>query len=326
MFKQTSDGGYIIIGSTKSYGVGYDWDVWLIKTDENGTELWNKTFGDIHIQHGFDIELTNDGGYIIAGETGDPMAGPYDAWLIKTDDFGNVVWNSTFGGSGWDCPSSVVQTLDGGYVIAGVFNYGEGIYQDVWLFKTNSEGELLWEKTFVEDAPAQGWSMQLTDDGGYIITGEKTSLENFLNDILLIKTDSEGELLWEKTFGGDHEDKGLDVLQTNDGGYIIIGFTGWERYVGSDGLLIKTNSDGEKVWSKTHGDIIGADTACSGQQTMDGGFILSGCKSYGFEMNADVLLIKTDANGNVARNRATYNSLFLRFLEQFPILRLLLQR
>jgi hypothetical protein len=343
MFKQTNDGGYIITGSTTSYGVGGDWDVWLIKTDENGTELWNKTFGDIHPQYGWDIEQTNDGGYIIAGSRA-----PGDAWCIKTDEFGNMVWNSTFGGPGSDSPNSVVQTLDGGYVFAGVFNYHEGINRDVWLFKTNSEGELLWEKTFVEDAPAQGWSMQLTDDGGYIITGEKTSLENFLNDILLIKTDDEGELLWEKTFGGDHEDKGLDVLQTNDGGYIIIGFTGWERFVGSDGLLIKTDSDGEEEWSKIYGRKNYLDLIGRGQQTMDGGYIIVGYIYKNlfwriFGEYSDIWLIKTDSNGNapplnknirykvtMPRNRAIMNTPFLYFLQQhllmFPILRLLFQR
>lgn len=329
MLKQTSDGGYIITGSTMSYGVG-DYDVWLIKTDANGTEQWNKTFGDIDPQYGNDIEQTNDGGYIIVGQKGVSDAQKVDAWLIKTDEFGNMVWNRTYGGSEYDFGKSVVQALDGGYVIAGVFDYHGGINKDVWLFKTNSEGELLWEKTFVEDAPADGWSMKLTDEGGYIITGEKTSLENFLNDILLIKTDSEGGLLWEKTFNGDDDEIGLDVLQTNDGGYLIIGFTGFDRFnIGADGLLIKTDSDGEEEWSKIYGRRIGSDVIGRGQQTTDGGYIIVGYmyKSWWiFKEKIDIWLIKTDSNGNISpfnkgirskvnlpRSRTNHNPLILGF-------------
>ena len=129
----------------------------------------------------------------------------------------------------------------------------------------------------------------------------------------------------EKTFGGVYDDWGYEVQQTVDGGYIIIGFTGAERIVGPDVLLIKTNSDGEKVWSKTYGDRIGAELTVSGQQTMDEGFILSGCKSYGFGMDADVLLIKTDSNGDVPKSRVR-NLLKFRLFELFPNLVKILER
>lgn len=346
--RQTSDGGYIIIGHTYSYSVGLR-DIWLIKTDKDGNKMWDKTFGDVNYDLGFDVKQTADSGYIIAGETyipGSPSV-PFEGYalLIKTDEFGNLEWESTYSDIDIDgAAHSVVQTLDGSYVVLGQIATADNENVDVWLFKTNSDGELLWEKTFIEDALGAGSSVQLTNDGGYILTGI-TSLnsnvilapyqtgkiqpygEDIVVNIFLIKTDSNGELLWEKTYGGDYFDVGYEVQQTNDGGYIIIGFTGNEDLVGGDGLLIKTDSDGEKEWSKTYGGIISTELIGSGQQTMDGGYILAGYKQSVF--NSDIWLIKTDSNGNVARNRDRNIQilwLFELFPNLFPILRLLLQR
>ena len=333
--KQTSDGGYIIGGGYWDYSE-YNHDIWLIKTDEDGNMVWDNTFGDTSEEFISDVEQTNDSGYIISGSKGLP--GNTDACLLKTNESGELEWYSTYGVSGEESRAySVEQTLDGGYVVSGsVSPFEDTNGLALWLFKTDSDGDLLWEKTFGEaNNDDEGFFLQITDDGGYIIAGVTAPSGTTRYDVLLIKTDAEGELLWEKTFGGIYDDWGYEVQQTVDGGYIIIGFTGDERIVGPDVLLIKTNSDGEKVWSKTYGDRIGADLTTSGQQTMDGGYILTGCKlqilwkSYGFEMDVDLLLIKTDANGNVPRNRLLTKPLFMRSLQQFPnafpILRQLLE-
>lgn len=278
--QQTSDGGFIIAGSTNSFGAGY-FDVWLIKTDENGDTLWTKTFGGGNDDYGESVQQTTDGGYIITGGTESFGTNWYDTWLIKTDANGDTLWTRTFGGNSNDWGSFVQQTFDGGYIIAGsTWSFGVG-YTDIWLIKTNSNGDTLWTKTFGDSRRDYASSVQQTTDGGYIVVGstDKDNPNPHSPDYTfpwIIKTDSNGDTLWTKIF--HEEGYAGSGQQTSDNGYIVPVYTGW---------LIKTDANGNTLWTKTFDD----DGLQSSVQTTDGGYVITGqtTLSGGFP---DVWLIK----------------------------------
>ena len=199
--KQTQDGGYIIAGSTSSFGAGSN-DVWLIKVDSNGNQDWAKTFGGTGNDGGYGVEIAADGGYVAAGGHNSFGSGDYDVGLLKTDANGNLLWLKSFGGTLADFGYSVKKTTDGGFVIIGYtesFSLGG---KDVWLVKTDSDGELEWSKNYGGFQDDEGKSVDQTADGGYILTGITESFGVGSIEVGVLKTDSVGNLLWITTIGG----------------------------------------------------------------------------------------------------------------------------
>jgi PKD repeat protein len=240
--QQTTDGGYILCGYTKSEGAG-DGDVYLIKTDATGNLMWKKTFGGPKYDRGSSVQQTTDGGYILCGETHNEGAGSGDVYLIKIDVAGNLTWKKTFGGIQWDGGYCVQQTTDGGYIMCGYTSSEGSGSGDVYLIKTDATGNLTWKKTFGGTQYEEGSSVQQTTDGGYILCGYTESEGAGGRDVYLIKADATGNLTWKKTFGGMLNDYGYSVQQTSDGGYIITGNFG-SSSTNNDVYLIKTDKNG----------------------------------------------------------------------------------
>jgi hypothetical protein len=276
---QTADGGYLILGSTCSYEP-WQCNPWLLKTDADGNEQWNKTFSsDYGARY---ILQTADGGYIFA-----------DRSLVKVDVNGKVQWANTIGGTIY----SVQGTSDGGYIGAGIIPEEPGSdHPDGWLIKIDSKGDEQWNRTFLGMGFCIIESVQQTADGGYVLAGYRTGREDW-GGPWLIKVDANGNELWNRTFGawnrtfGGRGEWANSVQQTIDGGYIL---------AGRGFLLIKTDAIGNMQWGKNK-KIKGKEfaDAHSARQTSDGGYIIAGV-AYSEKdfLNKVSWLIKVDENGN----------------------------
>ncbi|UCF49974.1 MAG: hypothetical protein JSU91_00400 [Thermoplasmatales archaeon] len=240
--QETSDGGYIISGWTGSYSAGSS-DAWLIKLNSDGEDEWNKTFGGSMLDTGDSVKETLDGGFVICGRTDSfDSFGNGDAWLIKTDMYGNELWNKSYGGNYLDYGKSVLQTSDGGYVFCGsTYSFGAGNH-DAWLVRTDMFGYELWNKTFGGSLWDQANSVVETSDGGYFLTGDYTDPVQGDSEMYLVKTDSDGNEEWSYII--EHESRGVTDsgsygIQTNDGGFIATGETGEYNLALVDILLVK---------------------------------------------------------------------------------------
>ncbi len=238
--QQTEDGGYILLGSTTDITQN-DRDVSLIKTDNLGNIVWQRTFGETASERGYSIQQTQDGGYILVS---DGVLGNIYAHLIKIDNAGNTVWKQIY--DGINRSRDVQQTEDGGYILSGTSPCSDGGGGCLFLMKTDNRGDLLWKQTFGRmDYAAFGSSVQQTKDGGFVLLG---NLQGTGPDegMYMLKTDSEGNLIWERTFGGPgtDPDRSSSIQQTNDGGYVLIGTISDEDIESADMCLIKTDSEG----------------------------------------------------------------------------------
>ena len=290
--QQTSDGGFIISSRTESHILLLP-HLWLIKTDANGDTIWTRNILINQYAEGVSIQQTMDEGYVICGRVISPDSLSFDVLLLKTDEYGNTLWVKIFGGDSFDSGYSVKQTGDGGYIVVGSIDVGNSYY-DVWLIKADENGDSIWTRTYGGDKDDNGYSIEETDDGGFIIVGSLRTLD-LDQDVWLLKTDSSGDTLWTKTYGGIKNDVGNSVQQTSDGGYIIVGRT---RIVDNIYVyLIKTNENGDTLWTKIYGGTESQE-GMSVQQTTDGGYII-GAVTESFNVNYTAIwLIKTDSLGD----------------------------
>jgi hypothetical protein len=300
---QTSDGGYAITGLTKSFSAGGH-DVYVVKLDANGNLQWTKTIGGPESEEGNSLIQTSDGGYAIAGFTKSFGTGELDVYLVKLDANGNLQWTKTIGGKKEDVGTSIIQTSDGGYAIAGsTRSFGAGEW-DVYLVKLDANGNLQWTKTIGGKKEDVGTSLIQTSDGGYAIAGSTRSFGAGEADVYVVKLDARGNLQWTKTIGGPKGDWGFSLIQASDGGYAIAGPTYSFGAGETDVYVVKLDARGNLQWTKTIGGPKG-DWGFSLIQASDGGYAITGITSsdelaaYFGPAEADVYVVKLDATGNL---------------------------
>jgi len=251
--RQTTDGGYVISGTTETYGLGGD-DVYVIKTSSVGAIEWTKTIGTVGtIEAGREIEQTSDGGYIITGYTDGSGVSFYDVYLVKLNSVGTVQWSKTYGGSSYDFAYTVEETSDNGFILGATTNsFGAGNW-DAYLIKTNSTGVLEWSKTYGMSGEDRVQAAKQTSDGGYILCGRSNSFGAGDFDATLHKTDAAGTLQWTKAYGGISEDQAWHVSEYSTGGYALCGYS-YSFGAGSrDISMIKTDGSGNSGCNETSG-------------------------------------------------------------------------
>ncbi|MBD3286273.1 T9SS type A sorting domain-containing protein [candidate division WOR-3 bacterium] len=239
---EVSSGGYIVSGSTRSFGAGKG-DIWILRLDASGDTIWTKTIGDSLDDEGCWITETQDNGFIVAGSKGDPQTNNSNLYLVKIDGTGQTIWEKAYevllGGKA----NSIIPTSDGNYIVTG-YSYSHDIWGDVYLAKITQSGNLIWSNTYGGISKDRGFSVAETTEAGYVITGYTLSYGKGNADIYLVKTDANGDSLWARTYGDVELDEAYEIYETEDGSYVFAGRTRSWGSVRCDFFIVKTDKDG----------------------------------------------------------------------------------
>ena len=294
-FMISDEDGYILVSRTYSFGEG-DADLWLIKIDINGNMIWNQTYGGPGAEWAWSIVKTSDDGYALLGRTNSFGSGDNDFWLIKTNSEGLLEWHKPIGYTGNDRGRFLVNTSDGGFLLLGWTNSHGAGEVDFWLVKTDFNGNPQWNKTYGGEAGDRGKVIAKTEENGYLLGGSTGSFGAGKTDIWLVRIDSAGNQIWNKTYGGQESESVNSLLVTDDGGYAFVGYTYSFGAGDQDVWFSKIDSTGNILWNQTYGGIA-RESIHSLQKTEQGGYLLSGFSASEVEGDTDVLLIKTDTEG-----------------------------
>ena len=243
---QTSDGGYAFTGAIGDptndiFDFIVEYEDWFVKTGAYGNMEWNRTYGEENRDGAKSLVVTSDGGYAIATTTGSFDAGNGDFWLVKTDANGNMEWNQAYGGASTEVAKSLIQINEEGFALVGSTNsFGVG-REDFWLVKTDMNGNMEWNRTYGGTEGDVALSLVLTSNGGFAIAGYTYSFGVGKTDFLLVKTDAHGNMDWNQTHGGAGYDYLSSMVETSDGGYALVGYTGSFGAGAYDFWLVKTD-------------------------------------------------------------------------------------
>lgn len=260
--------------------------------------LWDQVYGGSLLDVCNSVIETSDSSYLFVGYTDSYGAGSGDFWIIKTNQSGDTLWAKTYGGTDYDICNAAIETSDSCYLLVGnTESYGAG-GGDIWVVKTDADGDTLWAKTYGGGSYDDCFSVIETKDGSYLIAGCTASYGAGNVDYWVIKTDAEGDTLWTHTYGGSLNEYCNAIIETQDSSYLLAGYTNSYGAGQSDYWLIKTNQNGDTLWTKLYGGSAG-DYCTSAIETKDSSYLLAGrTYSYGVAGTADYWIIKTNQSGD----------------------------
>jgi hypothetical protein len=289
--KQLPTGEFILCGVTSSS------NIFVMKLNQEGDTIWKRTYNTINFPAASSIQPASGGNFMLSGSVYDMITGEFDALSMKIDSTGNVIWSRVFGGTSNEEFIDIKATSDGGFVFCGsTQSYGPTVSYDIYLVKLDSTGNLLWTKTIGGPGDETPKNVELTSDNGFIISVTTDSSGSGLSDVLIVKTDSLGNILWSKYYGTDQTDVCGAVKQTSDGGYIL---TGWTISDTTDNaFLIKTDALGDTSWTRCYLGGLSA-RAFDVEQNTDDGYIVGGETYVLGEGLIQTNLIRTDPAGNI---------------------------
>ncbi|MFQ5606976.1 MAG: hypothetical protein ACE5GA_03440 [Candidatus Zixiibacteriota bacterium] len=304
-------GGYVAAGWSSSFGPGAE-DAYLVKADDAGNMLWEANYGGSATDIARALVVADDGGLVAAGVTSSSGLGGMDMYMFKTAANGSLLWEKTFGGVDDDEAFGLLKTADGGYLVVGSsVTFGGGTLKTAYLVKTDAAGTLQWQTSYTfPGTDFIGYDVIPSGDGGYLIIGESVPVVVGWSEVYLARVDSAGGVIWERSFGGQVNDRGNGIVSTSDGGFVIVGTTTSFGAVGEDIYVLRTNSVGDSIlWQRTFGGA-GADRGEAVSATADGGFIISGTKTLGVLSGSQAYLLKIDGSGALVWDRSYGGSAF----------------
>jgi len=289
------NGDIIVAGYTESFGAGYG-DVWVLRLDSEGNVKWQKTYGGSDKDWAAAVAVADNGDVIVAGGTESFGAGKADVWVLRLDENGNVKWQKTYGGKGYDVARSVAIAENGDIiVVGGTESFGAG-KADVWVLRLDENGNVKWQKTYGGSSYDWGHAVAITDNGDVIVAGSTDSFGTH-EDVLVLRLDTNGNVKWQKTYGGSSDDDAYSVAIAPNGDIIVVGRT-WSFGAGEDDVwVLRLDENGNVEWQKTYG---GSDEeeAYAVAVAPNGDIIVAGW-NFGADL-ADVWVLRLPPDGSLS--------------------------